>query len=351
MNKYIFLSFLCTLTFLISCQNTPPTHSTAKVIHIADFDGKSLELSQLPPLVRRLELREDTSGYIGQIKDVCAMDSDLYILDAVTLSLSRFGLKDGKMRQTIHDQGNGPLEYIQPVALTSDKNNVYALDLPGMAIVTYDRDLKAQKKTALPVPCPDFIKVEGGFLCYNLTPSDDFQPLLFIDDEGNIQEGFQVSHQHLSLTTGAKIFTRNARKEVFIQPPFSRTVYRWNEQEKRPEEYIRLDFGNKNLPEEMNEEMSNPFDEPYAIPTHCFVGEGSVLCSFLYDNKRYYTLLRSDEEARTGQAIPQPQTPFFPQWQIGDRVTGTYSAEFTEKDLPDAGGEVLLLFDLSPIED
>ena len=97
--------------------------------------------------------------------------------------------------------------------------------------------------------------------------------------------------------------------------------------------------------------MVNPFDEPYAIPTHCFVGKESVLCSFLYDNKRCYTSLRSGEEARTGQAIPQPQTPFFPQWQIGDWVIGTYSAELTEKDLPDAGGEVLLLFDLSPIED
>lgn len=350
MNKYIFLSLLCPWVILTSCQDTPSTHSPVKEIHIADFEGKFLPQTELP-LMQHLELREDTTGYIGQIKDICAIDSGLYLLDAATLSLSRFGLKDGKLQQTIYGRGNGPLEYIQPAALTADESNVYVLDLPGMAIITYNRDLKAQKKTTLSVPCFDFIKVDGGFLCYNLTPSDDFQPLIFIDDEGHLKKSFQVSHQNLPLTTGAKIFTSNARKDIFIQPPFSRTVYKWDAQKEKPIEYIRLDFGNKNLPEEINGEMTDPFDEPYAIPTHCFVGEESILCSFLYNDKRYYALSQPGKAIKTGQIIPRQTAPFFPQWQIGDMTIGTYSGDFSSDDSSDSTGEMLLLFGLNAIED
>lgn len=351
MNKYTLPLLACLFALLASCQGTPEAHAPVQEIHITDFKGKALEQAQLPPLMRRIELYEDANGYIGQIKDLCAIDSSLYILDAATSAISRFGLQDGKLQHTVHGQGGGPLEYILPTALTADEKNVHVLDLPGMAIVTYDSNLKPLKKIALPASCSDFVRVDGGFLCYNLTPSDKLQSLIYIDNEGNVRESFQVSRQSLPLTTGAKIFTRNAHKEIFIQPPFSRTVYQWNEQEKRPEEYIRLDFGNKNLPEEMSGESANPFDEPYAIPTHCFVGKESLLCSFLYGNERYYTLSQPGEEAKTGQAVPQPQTPFFPQWQIEDWAVGTYSNETTAKNLPDAGGEVLLLFELSPIED
>ena len=97
--------------------------------------------------------------------------------------------------------------------------------------------------------------------------------------------------------------------------------------------------------------MTDPFDEPYAIPTHCFVGEESILCSFLYNDKRYYALSLPGKAIKTGQIIPQQPSPFFPQWQIGDMTIGTYSGDFSSDDSSDSTGEMLLLFGLNSIED
>lgn len=342
MNKSI-LSVISLFLLLSSCQNTLDTQTAARIIHIADFSGKTLDRQRHFPLTRSLALKEGAQGYIGQIKDICAIDSNLYLLDAARLSLASFSLQDGKLQNRVRSLGNGPLEYILPMALTSDAHHVYLLDMSGMSIIVYDKFLRAQRKIALTFPCVDFIKMDDGFLCYNLAPAEASGPLVFIDREGKVLESFQVNHRQLSVMTGGKIFTRNVREDVFMLPPFSHTVYRWNRQKKQPEEYIRLDFGNKNLPEEMHGENLNPLEEPYALPTHCFVGKERVLCSFLYGKQRYYTLSAPGGEVRTGVAVSPSQVPFFPQWQVGDILAGTCSTQGnTGQD-----GEVLLLFDLN----
>ena len=79
MNKYTLPLLACLFALLASCQDTPEAHVPAQEIHITDFNGKTLEQAQQPPLMRRIELYEDANGYIGQIKDLCAIDSSLYL--------------------------------------------------------------------------------------------------------------------------------------------------------------------------------------------------------------------------------------------------------------------------------
>ena len=164
MKKYIL--FLATIFALCSCQNkTEENPSKAQIVSIQDFVGKTLELKDLGCNVQTIRLHTDTAGYIGDIKDICRVDSFLYILDGATLSVSKFN-QDGLLLRQISTQGNGPMEYIQPMSLCADKSHVYLLDLPGMSIISYNQDLKAEEEITLSFPCSEFIRTEKGFLCY-----------------------------------------------------------------------------------------------------------------------------------------------------------------------------------------
>ena len=182
MKKYIL--FLATFFTLCSCQNkTEENPGKALIVSIQDFVGKTLELKDLGCNVQTVRLHTDTAGYIGDIKDICRVDSFLYILDGATLSVSKFN-QDGLLLRQISTQGNGPMEYIQPMALCADKSHVYLLDLPGMSIISYNQDLKAEEEITLSFPCSEFIRTEKGFLCYNMAPTDSLKPLVHISREG-----------------------------------------------------------------------------------------------------------------------------------------------------------------------
>ena len=88
----------------------------------------------------------------------------------------------------------------------------------------------------------------------------------------------------------------------------------------------------------------NVFEEPYVVPSTFFQVGDTSLYSFLYAQKRYYAVV-SPEGVQVGAVPEDSGCPFFPQWQLGDKLAGTYSAPFpgtTEDD----GGEVLSLFSL-----
>lgn len=108
MKKYIL--FLATIFALCSCQNkTEENPGKAQIVSIQDFVGKTLELKDLGCNVQTVRLHTDTAGYIGDIKDICRVDSFLYILDGATLSVSKFN-QDGLLLRQISTQGNGPME-------------------------------------------------------------------------------------------------------------------------------------------------------------------------------------------------------------------------------------------------
>ena len=76
MKKYIL--FLATIFALCSCQNkTEENLGKAQIVSIQDFVGKTLELKDLGCNVQTILLHTDTAGYIGDIKDICRVDSFL----------------------------------------------------------------------------------------------------------------------------------------------------------------------------------------------------------------------------------------------------------------------------------
>lgn len=336
------ISFLFMLLAFLSCVQKQETSIEAITVEVEDFQDKELEMNDFISDASTILLYADSLGYIGQIKDMCVVDSFLYVLDGVTASLTQFYAESGKQKSTICRRGNGPFEYIQPVTLTSDGQYLYLLDLPGMSIIAFDAALQGVKEVSLAFPCMDFVKTDDGFLCYNAAPTEDLGRIVYVDNEGEIGDSFLPGNGGMPYSPGTKVFVKNSRDEIFINPPFSRTVYRWNCSKKQPEEYLVFDFGGKNIPADADLNRMNVFEEPYVVPSTFFQMGDTSLYSFLYAQKRYYAVV-SSEGIQVGLVPEDSERPFFPQWQVGDKLAGTYSAPFPGT-TEDNGGEVISLF-------
>ena len=340
--KQLFLFFI--LLTLVSCRQQSESVAGVTTVRIEDFQDKVLETGDFLSDVRTLSLHDDSLGYIGQIKDVCAVDSFLYVLDGITASLTQFQIGAGKQMRSVCKRGNGPYEYIQPLALTADGPYLYVLDLPGMSVIAFDATLQGVKEISLPFPCMDFVKTDDGFLCYNAAPAEGMGRIVYMDEEGKVLNSFLPGKAGMSFPSGSKVFVKDARGRIFINLPFSRTIYQWDSTGKKPLEFLAFDFAGKNLPEDADLERMNVFEERYAITSSFFQVGDTSLYSFLYAQKRYYAVV-SPAGVQMGSVPEDAACPFFPQWQAGDLLIGTYSAPFAGM-TEDDGGEVLALFSL-----
>ena len=331
---------------LLSCQNKAIEKKTnIETINITGFEDHTIALKEIVSSIETLQLHTDTTGYIGQIKDVTAIDSSLYILDVITSSITQFNRNNGTLLHSISARGNGPLEYLQPTALTSDPNHLYVLDLPGMAILSYNKSLQVERKIPITFPCLDFIRTKQGFLCYNMTPTETLKQIVYLNKEGEILDSYQLDDLKNAVSTGAKIFTQDTQGKIFVAIPFSRVIYTWDESLTRLEEHLTFHFAFQNIPTDIELDKVNIFEKPYAIPCQFFHIKNSYLRSFIYKGKRYHCL-KSTSNQKIG-TVPEDSTyPFFPQWQIGDCLIGTCSRELLSPESSDEIGEVLLLYSL-----
>lgn len=343
--KYIL--FFAILFFQFSCQNKKIEKETdIETISVTGFEDHTIALEEIVSSTEILQLHTDTTGgYIGQIKDVTAIDTSIYIIDDATSSISQFNRKNGTLLYSISARGNGPLEYLQPMALTTDSNHLYVLDLPGMGIFSYNKKLQVERKIPITFPCLDFIRTKQGFLCYNMAPTETLKQIVYLDKDGKILDSYQLDDLKNAVSTGSKIFTQDAQGKIFVATPFSKVIYAWNESLTKFEEYLTFHFASQNIPTDIELDKVNIFEKPYAIPCQFFHIKNSYLRSFLYQGKRYHCL-KSASNQKTG-TVPEDSTyPFFPQWQIGDCLIGTCSKELLSSESGDEIGEVLLFYSL-----
>ena len=249
-------------------------------VRIAVRENAVLERGDLVSDFRMLSLHDGPMGYIGVVKDVCMIDSSLYVLNEAMFSLARFSMADGQLQGSITAHGNGPMEYLQPMSLAADKEQVYLLDMPGMGIIVYDKTLQPQRKVKLTFPCMDVAKVPDGFLCYNLVPTDTLGALVHVGESGAVLGHFWPGDGRPVAVSGAKVFTTDAGGRVCINLPYKQTVYQWDVARQEPAPLLAFDFGKDNLPAG-SWEKANVFEEPYAIPAQFFRAGSTSLLSFL----------------------------------------------------------------------
>ena len=351
-----YLLAMSLLLGLIACDGNRHGQDRQGVpaLSVNDFAGKQREWGELFDM-QVLDLHSDSLEYIGHIKDVAGMGTSVYVLNDVMSSVAKFDGRTGLLEREISRRGNGPSEYIQPVALSADSIRLYLLDMGGLSILAYDGDLEMVRKIRLGFPALDFVKVSGGFLCYNLAVSDTLRQIVHVDESGRVKASFGPTKMKPErMYTGAKVFSTDQKGAVFCVLPFDRTVYYWEEAFRELRPFVAFDFGQKNLPEDADAGQTDAATQSdYAVTSEFFHFDSLLVNSFLYANKRYYGFAPDGGTiCRAGMMVDSHGgKPFFPRWQMGNVLVASYSYdEADEVESKGKYGNVLLLFRLKEHE-
>lgn len=334
--KHLFLSHMkplsvyCLLLFFLlqSCGNVSRSDCNGKEISIYEFD-KKLNLNEFANDVTKLELETD-SFMIGELKDLCFIDSILYALDGITHKLFAYDMVRKSVVKSIDRVGNGPMEYVRPMALDSDEENIYVLDFPTRKVLTFSRDLTPVREFRLPFAAWDFVKTDNGFLFCNMTINEDLKKIVETDDEGLVVNNY-LSENPIG-ATGGQCFIKTSAKDIYVLPPYSNYSYEWTENGLK--DFYSTDFGSKNMPRGNNQEMGK-YEEEYAYNTDIFVVSKYVLFSFLYKGKRIYSFIdREKGVQKSGIAYDKTRNfPFYPRWQYKNSLIGAFREDTGGEDL------------------
>lgn len=333
--KSIIISLSLSVLLFFSCQQEVKKQEELRTFVIENFDGKKLEVEKHFPNVELLPLQLDTNQFVGKAKDVCMIGDTIFLLDEMTATIYSFDRKDGKCFHAVCKRGNGPNEYINPVALSVNADNLYVLDMPTSRIITFDKNLNAVGSVALDFPAFDFIALDTGFLLYNLAPTEERGKFVHINGKGTYINSFlPVGQENASsgmIGGVGKYFLKNQESDIFVFESYGDIVYKWEDELLKP--IYRMDFGKLGVPTDVDKNKINLFEEPYAFVGSIFVLQDIFVPSFFYESKRYYGVVSlSGKELVAGTAKDgQYQIPFFPQWQHGDELIGVCRRESVEE--------------------
>lgn len=348
MNKMQFIIIILSIILLLSCDKSEKILPCKNII-VENFINNDVDMNNIIDDFSIVELRLDTSLIIGRVKDLCIVDTTIFILDDMTFSLSSFSLKDGRLLKTICRKGNGPKEYINPVSISVSENKIYLLDLATNKIIVFGKDLEPLDEVRISFTALDFIKAENGFLFYNMGGEKELGKFVYTDLKGNIQNSFIPSTKDNSdYLCGGKLFVKNDENEIYATDPLSNTIYHWDKNNLSP--YIRTDFQKYNIPDEIELNGTNIFEENYAVNCNFFITSFVFINSFLYKDMRYYNFKSLLSEKSISGKVKVSNMPFYPQWQSGKRLIsvcpnryiGIQPSENSDTDIEDQGLSVIL---------
>jgi hypothetical protein len=328
MNRITYIFILCLISFT-SCKRNNREVNSALNIAIENFKNQQIRISDIVTDIRIIPLKTDDDNLLGNIKDICFSDRYIYVLDDLTASVFMFGMEDGAFLKKIRTRGNGPGEYINPVAIRHDSLFVYLLDLPTKRIIVYNEELEAIKTVRLSVSASDFVCTDNGFLLYSMDDSPQSYKLIYTDATGRVTDKFipctESNNSGIYNWGRAQNFSTCNRK-VFFSEPFSSKIYLWQNEHLLMN--YRLDFKKYTIPDKFNVNNYNIFEDfSYAACTNFFILNELLFVSFLYENKRYYSFTNLLTGDRKVGRIEEKHIPFFPQWQNENTLIGYFYHE------------------------
>lgn len=159
--------------------------------------------------------------------DVTIMNQNhLFLLDN-SKQIMKFRTSDGILENVIKTVGTAKNEYISPQSITSDANNVYVLDFAGRSILKFDADLSFVKKIKINDAILDFAKVDGGFLLYSLTGGKHGKQIIYMNDKGEVQEGYIDYNPNIDAMASTKIFSENNAAGICLISYEDNIIYCW----------------------------------------------------------------------------------------------------------------------------
>jgi hypothetical protein len=210
---------------LLSCSGKMSEETSENRIVIDKIETKEIKLPDFVSSIEILPLISD-SVLFGSVRDICVINNRLYVLDEITASIFIFDRSNGNFIKHISSRGNGPNEYINPVAIGSDKENVYLLDI--YSILVYDKDLNPQKTIKLQYATLDFICTDNGFVLYCPSNAHGMYKYLVVDKTGSVQKGFvECSEQNDAGKYNwiDRHFVKSDRGQIYLSELYSNTIY------------------------------------------------------------------------------------------------------------------------------
>lgn len=317
--RYINTLLFLFILVLFSCKYETKKQEALNTFFIENFQNEELGVDELASEMKLLPLKLDADQLIGKIKDVCFIGDTIYLLDEMTASIYSFDMKDGKSIGCICKRGNGPNEYVNPVALSTDSEKLYVLDIPTSRIIEFDRNLNALRDLKFNFPSSDFIAINTGFLLYNLAPNNELNKYVYLNNKGEYIASFvTVDKNHSSNNSFGnlgKSFVKDENERVFVSESYSNIIYKWEKEKFIP--FYQIDFGKLNVPPSMNKNRTNLFEEPYAFHSNSFVFTEVLITSFFYKSQRYYGFASKLVDKKRFGIVKDRRydIPFFPQWQ------------------------------------
>jgi hypothetical protein len=357
------VAFALWLVLLSSCKTGDMRDGTV-VIDLTE--KQEIALSDVVDRIRIIPLIVPETDLLGHIKDLCFAGDTVYILDDLTASLWSFDLNTGRSIKRICHRGNGPNEYVNPAAITSDADRLYLLDLPTQHIISYDRELNPLETVSLTFPALDFIATEKGFFLQNSVGLETLKKVVHTDKKGIVLESclpFSNTQNDTGEYTGGagKCFMKTAEGNVLFSEAYSNRIYMIDKTGCSLS--CQMDFMNDSPPSDANH-IPNLLELSYALCDHFFVwGEGYII-GILKDWEHYYCFYKpAGDEQKTGKVRDgKDGLPFFPRWQSGETLVGScLYGEIRKRELadkymdmrfdgnkPEAEDLLLLLYDMTP---
>jgi hypothetical protein len=299
--------------------------SRDRAIVIDLTEKQEIALSDIVDRIRAVPLIMPETDLLGNIKDVCVAGDTVYVLDDLTASLLAFDMNTGLLIKRICHRGNGPNEYVNPVAITFDADKLYLLDLPTKHIISYDRELNPMETISLTFPAWDFIATQDGFLLQNLARLETLNKVVRTDKKGTVLGSYlpfsNVNGDEEYMSGVGRRFVKTSGDKVLFSEAYSNKIFIFDEM--GYDLSCSMDFIRYNPPPDVN---YNPeLMEQYAFCDIFFVWGDGYIMGVLKDSEHYYCFYNPSEgKQRAGKVRDEKDgLPFFPRWQFGGTLLGS----------------------------
>lgn len=190
MKKLLLYIVLCSL--LTSCNENATKNEEDVVVIRLDENSEDVDVCDIPNFISDTKIVQLSSKVIiGEINQICSLDTFLYILDGTQRSVHVFSFS-GKYISSISRLGHGPGEYISLRSIFVDENTstVNLVSSSDMKLLTFDKTGKNLIKEKKFSKYFSFIqKIQNGYVGYIGSGSDPSNPNIFwiMDDDMNIK--------------------------------------------------------------------------------------------------------------------------------------------------------------------
>lgn len=192
MKNIIIYQLICIFSLLISCASSNTIDDNGILAIKVDAFSEGNDMLKLDSMLVKVDtamliIPDTIISY--SVEDACVIDDYIYILDQSN-NIIVFDLTTKKCVNIINAVGKGHGECTKPIAITSDHNNIYILDMMGLVILSYNKNMEFKEKVKIGYPCIDFEKTESGFLLYNLNSNNEVGRIIVTDNMGKKVDDF-----------------------------------------------------------------------------------------------------------------------------------------------------------------